>query len=74
MPSRNYNLTFKFEKKLLWIRSYQNSNEDLLSIHDKERGLFEKDKKRAGMEIIELKRALQDKEKEIVSLNDELRR
>ena len=53
---------------------YRNSNEDLLSIHDKEKGLFEKDKKRAGIEIIELKRALHDKEKEIGSINDELKR
>nr|XP_022327059.1 myosin-10-like isoform X6 [Crassostrea virginica] len=64
----------KIETLFNELTSYQNSNEDLLSINDKERGLFEKDKKRAGMEIIELKRALQDKEKEIRSLNDELRR
>ena len=54
-------------------RSYRNSNEDLLSIHDKEKARFEKDKKRAGIEINDLKRALHDKEKKIESLNDELR-
>ncbi|XP_078322872.1 uncharacterized protein LOC111124238 [Crassostrea virginica] len=64
----------KIETLINELTSYQNSNEDLLSINDKERGLFEKDKKRAGKEISELKRALQDKEKEIGSLNDELRK
>ena len=46
----------------------------MLSIHDKEKGLFEKDKKKTGIEISELKRALNDMEKKIESLNDELRR
>ena len=55
-------------------RSYRNSNEDLLSIHDKEKARFEKDKKRAGIEINDLKRALHDKENEIRSINDELNR
>ena len=32
------------------------------------------DKKKAGIEINELKRALHDKEKEIGSINDELKR
>ena len=55
-------------------RSYRNSNEDLLSIHDKEKARFEKDKKGAVIEINDLKRALHDKEKEIRSINDELNR
>ena len=46
----------------------------MLSIHDKEKGLFEKDKKKAGIEISELKKALHDKAKKIESLNDEVRR
>ena len=60
----------------LWIRSYRNSNEDLLSINDKEREIFEKDKKSAGIEIKrELQRALNDKERKIESLEgDELRK
>ena len=61
-------------KQLLWNRSYRNSNEDLLSIHDKEKGLLEKDKKRGDIEINDLKKALHDKEKEIGSINEECKR
>ena len=54
--------------------SNRNSNEDLLSNHEKEKGLFEKEKKRGDIEISELKRALHFKEKEIGFLNEKLRR
>lgn len=57
-------------KKWLWIPSYQNSNKELLSIHNKEKGRLEKDKKKAGIEISKLKEALYEKEKERESLNE----
>ena len=66
-------LLFEFKIRLRY-RRYRNSNEHLLSIHDKEKGLLEKDKKSAGIAISELKRALLDKEKENEYLIHELKR
>ncbi|XP_078325542.1 uncharacterized protein LOC111126599 isoform X2 [Crassostrea virginica] len=64
----------KIESLTNELISYRNSNEDLLLVHDKEKGRFEKEKKKTDIEINDLKRALHDKEREIGSLNDELKR